>query len=88
MSSEARRKYGAILPITTSDGRNGITASCSSVPFCRSFTSPMLVTSMPMNVRIRPMIPGIMTQLVFRSGLKRISESTRSPSCATKTFAD
>ncbi len=59
--------------------RIGITASCSSVPAVRSRTRPMLVTIVPMKVRIRPMIAGIITQEVSRSGLKSTSALTWSP---------
>ena len=50
-------------------GLIGITASCSRVPVSRSRTSPMLVTIVPMKVRIRPMIAGTITHAVMRSGL-------------------
>ena len=58
-----------ILPRITWLGLIGITASCSSVPASRSRTRPMLVMIVPMNVRIRPMIAGTITQDVFSSGL-------------------
>ena len=69
MSTEARMKYGVILPRITVLGLIGITASCSSVPDSRSFTSPMLVMIVPMKVRIRPMIAGTITHEVLSSGL-------------------
>ena len=50
-------------------GLIGITASCSRVPVSRSLTRPMLVTIVPMNVRISPMIAGTITPEVFSSGL-------------------
>ena len=40
---------------------------------------PMLVMIVPMNVRIRPMMAGTMTQLVLRSGLNSTWVWTRSP---------
>src|ERR1700735_1591404 len=39
-STAATIRYGAILPAITSLARSGITASCSSVPVCRSLTTP------------------------------------------------
>ena len=68
-STAATIRYGAILPAMTSQARNGITASCSSVPACRSRTTPRLVISVPMKTRIRPARPGTITQEVVRSGL-------------------
>ena len=50
-------------------GRSGITASCSSVPVCRSRTTPRLVMIVPMKTRITPHSPGIMMYEVFSSGL-------------------
>ena len=50
-------------------GLIGITASCSSVPVSRSRTSPMLVTIVPMNARISPMMAGTITQEVLSEGL-------------------
>ena len=69
MSAAATRKYGAILPRITRLGLIGITASCSSVPASRSRTMPMLVTIVPMKVRMRPMMAGTITHEVFRPGL-------------------
>ena len=59
-SAAATAKYGTILPRNTSRGRSGITASCSSVPVCRSRTTPRLVMMMPTNTRTTPARPGIM----------------------------
>ena len=68
-STAATAKYGVILPRKTSRGRSGITASCSSVPVCRSRTTPRLVITVPTNTRITPAMPGIMMSEVFSSGL-------------------
>ena len=57
-------------------GLIGMTASCSMVPACFSLTIPMLVMMVPMKVRINPMMAGTMTQLVFNSGLNKISTVT------------
>ena len=69
MSTKASRKYGAMMML---NGRSGIIASYSNVPCSRSLTSPMLVIIVPISVMIRPISPGIMTNEVFRSGLKNI----------------
>ena len=68
-STAATIRYGAILPAITSLARSGITASCSSVPVCRSLTTPRLVISVPTNTRMRPARPGTITQEVVSLGL-------------------
>ena len=60
------------MPRKTSAGRSGITASCSSVPACRSLTTPRLVITVPTNTRMTPASPGIMMYEVFSSGLYRM----------------
>ncbi len=65
----ATRKYGTILPSTTSLGFSGITASCSRVPDWRSLTTPRLVMIVPMKTRTTPHRPGIMMSDVVRPGL-------------------
>ena len=69
MSAAAISRYGAYLPRNTSRGRNGITASCSMVPLCRSRTTPSAVATVPTNTRMMPHKPGIMMTAVRRSGL-------------------
>src|SRR5665647_3044002 len=93
-SIEPTRKYGEILPRITVLGLIGMTASCSRVPVSRSCTRPMLVTIVPMNARISPMMAGTITQEVLSSGLYRICVLTLLPSllstdtmdCAAKRF--
>ena len=74
-STAATPKYGTILPRNTSRGRSGITASCSSVPDCRSRTTPRLVMIVPMKTSTTPARPGIITSEVDRPGLYRIVTS-------------
>ncbi len=70
-STVATRKYGTILPSTTSLGLSGITASCSNVPDSRSRTTPRLVMIVPTNTSTTPQMPGIMMSDVLRLGLYR-----------------
>src|SRR5674476_1286168 len=79
MSIEPTRKYGEILPRITVLGLIGMTASCSRVPVSRSRTRPMLVTIVPMNARISPMMAGTITQEVLMSGLYKICVVTLPP---------
>ncbi len=68
-STAATRKYGTILPRKTSLGFSGMTASCSSVPDCRSRTTPRLVMIVPTKTSTTPQSPGIMMSDVVRPGL-------------------
>src|ERR1035437_297097 len=79
MSIAATRKYGEIFPKITVLGLMGMTASCSRVPVSRSRTRPMLVTIVPMNVRMSPMMAGTITQEVLSSGLNKICVLTWPP---------
>src|SRR2546428_507657 len=79
----ATRRFGMILPSSSSQRRIGLTTSASSVPRSRSRTIAMAMTLTVVCIRRAPISPGTMKMADTRSGLYQARTRTSSGGAST-----
>ena len=83
----ATRRFGMILPSSSSQRRIGLTTSASSVPRSRSRTIAMAMTLTVVCIRRAPISPGTMKMADTRSGLYQARTRTSSGGASFRSTA-